>query len=161
MFNIIKKKSALFIFITVLVGITIYLLWLTFQPTNSTTSFQTASVTKGNLLVTVSASGSIVSGGSTNVITQASGTITHVYVTEGQNVHAGDKLADMQLDSQGIQNRDQLWSKYLSAKAAIDSVKAKQYALQAQMFADNQTFMNGAIARRWTAPLFTYRHNLS
>ena len=141
-----QKRSVLLIGISVLIGITVYLLWLTFQPTNFIASLQTVPVTKGNLLVTVSASGSIVSGGVTNATTQASGTVTHIYVTEGQNVQKGDKLAEIQLDSQGIQNRDKLWSTYLAAKAAVASAKAKQYALQAQMFSDNQTFMNGAVA---------------
>ncbi|MCL5675496.1 MAG: efflux RND transporter periplasmic adaptor subunit [Patescibacteria group bacterium] len=151
-----QKKSILFIGITVLIGIIIYLLWLTFQPANSAVSFQTASVKKGNLLVTVSASGSVVSGGNTNAITQASGTVIHIYVTEGQNVHTGDKVAEIQLDSQGIQNRDKLWSTYLTAKAAVDSAKAKQYALQAQMFLDNQTFMNGAVASHFPSYNPTY-----
>ncbi len=146
MHTIMQKRSVLLIGISVLIGITVYLLWLTFQPTNFIASLQTVPVTKGNLLVTVSASGSIVSGGVTNATTQASGTVTHMYVTEGQNVQKGDKLAEIQLDSQGIQNRDKLWSTYLTAKAAVASAKAKQYALQAQMFSDNQAFMNGAVA---------------
>ncbi len=148
MVELIKKRSVLFAFIASLVVVLFYLLWLTFHPTNTNSSFQTASVTKGNLLITVSASGSIVSGGNTNAITQGSGIITNVYVAQGQQIHAGDKLADVQLDQQGIQTRDQLLSKYLTAKNTLESAKAKQFALQATMFSDNQTFMNGAVLSR-------------
>ncbi len=146
--SLLKNTKTLFgIAIVLVIGVAL-LLWQMLQTGQTASSFQTASVTKGNLLVTVSASGSIISGGSTNATTQASGTITHVYVTEGQNVHAGDKLADIQLDPQGLQNKDQLWSKYLTAKTTAEAAKAKQYALQAQMFSDNQTFMNGAVLSR-------------
>lgn len=147
-FNTLKSTKILIAIVAVLVIVVVLVVWQTFQPPQTSSSLQTASVTKGNLLVTVSASGSIISGGSTNAITQASGTITQVYVTQGQQVNAGDKLATMQLDSQGLQNKDQLWSKYLVAQTTVDSAKAKQYALQAQMFSDNQTFMNGAVLSR-------------
>ncbi len=139
-----NTKTLIGITVVLVIGV-IFLVWQTLQTGQPASSLQTASVTKGNLLVTVSASGSIISGGNTNATTQASGTITQVYVTQGQQVNAGDKLAVMQLDEQGMQNRDRLWSKYLAAQTTADSAKAKQYALQAQMFSDNQTFMNGAV----------------
>lgn len=140
-----KVLIGIALLLLVLVGV---LLWQTVLPRQNTSALQTAPVTKGNLLVIVSASGAITSGGSTNATTQASGTVTNVYVTQGQQVNAGDKLADIQLDQQGTQNRDQLWSKYLAAKTTVDSAKAKQYAFQATMFSDNQAFMNGAVASR-------------
>lgn len=143
--TIAKNTKILSVAAAFLAILLIYVVWQTVVPRRVSSSFQTAPVRKGNLLITVSASGSIISGGSTNATTQASGTITQVYVSQGQQVTTGEKIAYMQLDAQGIQNRDQLWSKYLTAKNAVDSAMAKQYALQAQMFSDNQTFINGAV----------------
>lgn len=145
MLKIGENTKVLYIAVICLAILLLYVLWQTIVPPQVSPSLQTAAVTKGNLLITVSASGLIISGGSTNVATQAIGTITQVYVSQGQQVTAGEKIADMQLDAQGVQNRDHLWSKYLAAKTTVDSAKAKQYALQAQLFSNNQTFMNGAV----------------
>lgn len=129
------NKSVIILSIVVLLVLTaIFLAWRTFQQGKSQSHFQTAAATRGNLLVTISASGSIISGGSTNVTTQASGMITHLYVTQGQAVVAGQKLADMQLDQPGQKKRDQLWSKYLTAKNFLEDQKAKQYILPPNLF---------------------------
>ncbi len=154
--NFYKNTKFLTGGVTMLIIVVVFLLWQSFKPSQTSSLFQTASVTRGNLLITVAASGSIVSGGSTNATTQASGMITQVYVTQGQQVKMGDKLADMTLDEQGIQNRDKLWSKYLVAKTTLDSTQAKQNALQTTMFLDNQTFINGAVASRLPSDNPTY-----
>ncbi len=145
----INKSVIVFGGIVLLVLVAGFLAWQTFQQGKSQPLFQTAAATKGNLLVTVSASGSITSGGSINVTTQASGLIAHLYVSQGQLVSAGQKLADVQLDQSGQQKKDQLWSKYLAAKSSLEDQKAKQYTLTPNVFQPALQQAEVAAANAW------------
>ncbi len=95
------------------------------QPT-----FQTAKIEKGTLVVSVSASGRVLTTGIINITTNATGLVKKVYVADGDNVAAGQNIAEISLDLQGQQKNAQGWSSYLSAKNTIDSTNATAYSLR-------------------------------
>jgi multidrug efflux pump subunit AcrA (membrane-fusion protein) len=72
--------------------------------------------------------------------TKASGIVKKVYVKDGDVVQKGDKILEIDLDFQGQQKNAQAWSSYLSAKNSLESAKATQYSLQAEMFGKWDTF---------------------
>lgn len=114
-------------------------------------NYQTAKVTRETLIETVSASGQIVSSSSFPVLTQASGVVKTVYVTNGQMVKKGDKILEIDLDQNGLQRQTAAWSNYLAAKNNLDQAQANLYSLQSDMFdkwnkfyqlATNSTYQN-------------------
>lgn len=109
--------------------------------------YQTANVERGTLVTTVSASGNVVGGSSQQITTAATGTVSNVYVKNGDKVTEGQKIAEIVLDGNGIQRQAAAWSSYLSAKNQLEATKANINSLQAAEFKANQTFINDAVAR--------------
>src|ERR1041385_6269295 len=64
-----------------------------FGPGSRTSSVQKATVDKGDIQLTVSATGSVVAKRQPNLSFTTSGRVTQIMVTEGQQVKAGDVLA--------------------------------------------------------------------
>ena len=81
---------------------------------SSKVTYQTATAEKGTLITNVSASGNISNGGMMTITTQATGTVSTVYVKNGDTVTKGQKIADIELDQDGQQRQAQAWSSYLS-----------------------------------------------
>ena len=102
--------------------------------------FQTAKVERGTIVFSVSASGQVLTVNIMSAITKASGVVKEVYVKDGNSVKAGDKILEATLDLQGQQKNAQAYSSYLSAKNTLESAKATQYSLQADMFEKWDTF---------------------
>jgi HlyD family secretion protein len=105
------------------------------QPT-----FQTAIVKRENLIVTVSASGTVSSVNNSSVTTQATGVVKTIYVKDGDTVSAGDKIAELDLDLSGKQRYSQYLASYQSAKNAVESAQATMYSLQADMLTNWDEF---------------------
>jgi len=111
----------------------------------ATVSYQTATVERGTLITSVSGSGTISSGNSIDITTDASGIISNVYVKNGDTVKVGDKLADLELDSNGNTTLTKNWAAYLSAKNSLASAQTNKVTLQQGLLtADNseQTAIN-------------------
>jgi RND family efflux transporter MFP subunit len=77
-----------------------------------------------------------------SVYTKASGVVKEVYVTDGQTVNAGDKLAEITLDIQGQTNQSSAWASYLNAQKNVQSAQANQYSQQANMFQEWDDYIN-------------------
>ena len=137
-----KKLSlaALAILIVLFVG------WRLLAPRQSAPQYQTATVTRGTLITSVSASGSVSIANKTSVTTQASGMVNTVYVKDGDTVSAGQVIATVTLDQSGQQKQATAWASYLSAQNTLNAAKATQYTLQNSEFVANQKFMNDAVA---------------
>ncbi len=116
------------------------------------TSFTTTKAEKGTIVSSVSASGQSISANIMNVTTQASGSVSQIYVKEGDSVKKGDKILDIALDEQGQQKNAQAWSSYLSAKNSLDSAQVTQYTLQSDMFSKWKTFYNLATSSTYQNP---------
>ena len=131
-----------------LVGVLVILILVAFffysRISNSSKKpqYQTAQVTKGTLVVSLTETGQISVSNKASIVTQASGIVDNVYVKTGDYVNAGDKIADVTLDTAGQQRQAQAWSSYLSAQNSLASAQANLYTLQNQLFVANQKFVN-------------------
>ena len=95
--------------------------------------YRTATVSRGNLVSTISASGSISSGGNTNIYTSISGQVAAVYVKNGDSVRQGQKIALITLDQDGQRKQSSAWASYLNAKNSVESAKQNKSSLENQV----------------------------
>ncbi|MBN1168372.1 efflux RND transporter periplasmic adaptor subunit [Candidatus Woesebacteria bacterium] len=114
-----KRRVLIIIFILIAAG---YYLYSRSSATETMTP-QTATVEKGTIISSVTASGTIVSSNIENVTTQASGTVKKVYISDGDYVYKGQKLAEIELDVQGQQNYLSAYSSYLGSVSSVNSAK--------------------------------------
>ncbi len=92
-------------------------------------TYETATAEKGTLITSISGSGTITSGNYTNVTTKSSGTIKKVYVTNGDTVKKGAKIAEIVLDDYAKERQTAAWVTYLEATEAVkEAVNAKAVA---------------------------------
>ncbi len=109
--------------------------WFAYKKVSSgssgKTQYQTSQVEKGTIVSTVSASGKIISSNITNITTQASGTVSKVYVNDGDKVSKGQKLAEVDLDPTGAQNQTQSYSSLISASVGLNSANNSYRSAQA------------------------------
>ena len=113
-----------------------------FNSSSNAPQYQTAKVTRGTLVVSVSESGQVAVANKVSVVTQASGIVTNVYVKNGDAVNEGDKIADVTLDTAGQQRQAQAYASLVSAQNNLNSAQAELYTLQNQEFVANQKFVN-------------------
>ncbi len=91
--------------------------------------YETATAEKGTLISSISGSGTITSGNYTNVTTKTSGVVTKVYVTNGDTVTKGQKIAEIELDDYAKERQSAAWVAYLEAKEAyLAAVSGKSEA---------------------------------
>jgi HlyD family secretion protein len=116
------------------------LAWRVFFKKEEALELQTVPAEQGMIISSVSASGEVLSVNIISANTKASGIVSQVYVQDGDQVKKGDQILKIEPDLQGQQKQAQAWASYLSAKNTLESAKATQYSLQADMFADWDTF---------------------
>jgi len=114
-----KGKIILGVSIIVIVLLVVKL----FSGKKDKTQVQTETVTKGTIVSSVTASGSITSANIENITTQASGTVKKVYVNDGDMVKKGQLIAQIELDTEGKQNYAQAYSSFLSAVVGLNSAR--------------------------------------
>lgn len=92
-------------------------------------SYETAAAQKGTLINSISAAGTITSGNYTNIETKTSGVVNKVYVTNGDYVTKGQKIAEVTLDDYAKERQSAAWVAYLEAKEAhLAAVSGKSAA---------------------------------
>lgn len=96
--------------------------------------YQTEKAAKGNLIVTVTGSGTVASTNSSNITTEATGVVKNIYVKDGDIVKTGDKIAELELDLEGQQKSSQAWASYQSAKNSLQTAKDNLYSAQSDLF---------------------------
>lgn len=102
---------------------------LIIKSSDEEVTYQTAAVEKGTLINSISASGTITSGNYTNVTTKVSGTVDSVYVTNGEKVVKGQKIAEVILDEYAKERQAAAWVSYLEAKENyLESINGKAEA---------------------------------
>jgi len=94
---------------------------------------QTTQVTKGTIVSSVTVSGNFISSNIENVTTQASGTVSKVYISDGDEIYAGQKIAEIDLDIQGQQNQASAYSTYISAVNSLNSANNSYRLTQASL----------------------------
>lgn len=142
-FNIRPKKIAGIFGILLIV----FWGWRVFGKKQAKVQYQTAKAERGNIVWSVSASGAMVNANLVEVITQASGMVKKVYVSEGQKVKVGQKIMEIELDLGGKQKVASAWNSYLSTKNSLESARATLYSLDSAMWQANQKFINDAVSR--------------
>jgi macrolide-specific efflux system membrane fusion protein len=136
LFSSRKRVVAVVVFLFVLgfVG------WRVFGGKKEEAQLQTATVERGTIVSSVTASGQVLVSNINKITSQASGTVKAVYAKDGDTVQKGQKIAEITLDLEGMQNQAQAYSSYLSAKNSLESAKYTQYTLQADMFSKWEDF---------------------
>src|SRR6185437_7907249 len=118
--NIFKSKRRLVIGIIILLLGVVIIMKLKGGGSNKP-QYQTAQAQTGTLVMTITGSGTISSGNSVDINTQATGVVNNVYVKDGDSVTEGEKMADITLDQASQQKQAAAWASYLSAKNSLDS----------------------------------------
>ena len=118
--------------------------WFVIRPRleSSEEQMQTMTVEKGTITNSLTLSGQIESSNLISVYTKASGVVSKVYVTDGQQVDAGDTLAEIILDTEGQNNQASAWASYLNAKKAVETAQANQYTSHASLYENWDEFIN-------------------
>lgn len=101
-------------------------------------------VRRESIQETIDVSGTISSANYTTVQTQAIGTVTQIYVEEGQTVKEGDKMFELELTPEGKQANQSAYSSYLSAKNSLNSAQNQLNSLQVTLFDKNKYFIEHA-----------------
>ena len=135
----LKKKIIIGVIVLAVVGFAVVKI---IGSRSKQLQYQTATATRGTLVTTVSASGNISTGGTVNITTGATGTVTQIYVKNGDKVTVGQKIADIALDRDSQQRQTQAWASYLSAQSQLNNAQASLYSLQSSMFSKWQTYTN-------------------
>ncbi len=135
------KNKRLITFIVVAFFIIGLLAWKQFFGINTSIKYQTATVQRGVLVSSVSASGQMITTNIVSVATQATGTIKEVFVKDGDQVVAGQKIMEINLDGAGLAKNAAAYSSYLSAQNSLNSARSKQDSLQSALFKANQAFI--------------------
>jgi RND family efflux transporter MFP subunit len=141
-----KDKKRIIGGIIVLAAIIFGVVKLTASKSNQT-QYQTALVTKGSIVSSISASGQILTSNTVDIGTNASGVVATVLVKDGDIVKAGQTLATVTLDTDGTQRSSLAYASYLSAKNSLFNAQNQLYSLQNAEFVANQKFINDAVAR--------------
>ncbi len=147
-------KLITLIFLIIVIGGGYY--WRSSHKGSSTNQFQTASVTRGTLVQTVTASGQIASVNSVAINTTATGVVKTVNVKNGDQVNQGEVIATLTLDQTSQQKQVAAYSSLLSAENTLAADKSDWNTLQNTEFTANQKFMNDAVERGLTATDPTY-----
>jgi len=130
--------------IKIIIGIAVLgLFWLAiskFRGSSVKTTYQTDTATRGTLIVTVTASGTVSSANSAVVTTSTSGVVSKIFVKNGDQVKSGDPIAQVDLDMDGKQRADQALASYQSAQNQLNSTQASMYSLQSAMFSKWKTY---------------------
>ena len=119
-------------------------------------SYQTTMVEKGNLISTITASGTVQNGNNFTMTTTASGIVKKVYVKNGDMVKKGQKIAEITLDTESNQKYLTAYASYIGAKNSLDSAKISLYSLDSSMWNVHQIFRNDAQQRNLTFDDPTY-----
>lgn len=124
-----------------------FFFWRSRQEKTATAKTETLVSAKiQDLKETVEISGTVSNANYTEVTTQAIGTVTKVYIKEGETVKAGAKLFELELSPEGKEAYQNAYASYLSAKTNLASAENKLNSLQISLFEKNQYFINHADA---------------
>ena len=130
--------------VLIIIAVVAVLIFGVFKITTSkktTTQSQTYSVTKGTLVTSISATGTITSGNSTNITTSASGTVFEVFVKNGDSIKKDQKIATLILDDSSKTKQSNAYAAYLKAKEAVATAVAAKVTADIQMWTDHQAHL--------------------
>lgn len=153
-----KKKLLI---ILPIIGIIFYFVYQQLFTTKAATpKYTTATATKGTLVVSLTASGSVATSNSRTVTTTASGVVKKIYVKEGQVVKTGTPIMEIDLDLDGRQKLQSAYSSYLSSQNSLKTTQDKIYSLQSDLVSAKNIFDNQWANQSPDDPTYIQKHNL-
>lgn len=143
--NMVKKLNMGFwkwAGVAAFLAIVIFSVWKTVGGNSTKVQYQTAQVTKGTVISAISASGKALTTGALTINTGASGVVKAVYVKDGSTVFAGQKIAEITVDTDGALANAKAWQNLSSAENSYRSTQASLANVydQIQGHATNETF---------------------
>jgi macrolide-specific efflux system membrane fusion protein len=105
-------------------------------------TYQTETAQKGTLINSISGSGTITSGNNTSVNTKVSGTVSKVYVTNGDTVKKGQKIAEAELDDYAKERQTAAWVNYLEATEAVKEAANNKAVADIEMWKSRQAVLD-------------------
>lgn len=133
----IKKKIVIILIITSIIGGGVFAYQKFFIKKE--VSYETSAATKGTLTISISSTGTISSGNSTNITTAATGTVKTVYVINGDKVVKGQKIAELTLDEYGVEQQATAWSNYIDTLNAVKTAEKQKDQYDVDMWQASQS----------------------
>jgi multidrug efflux pump subunit AcrA (membrane-fusion protein) len=122
-----SKKKVILLVVIAVIGVLVR--QIVFGLRKQKVTYETSPAEKGTLITSISGSGTITSGNYTNVTTKVSGVVKKVYVTNGNAVQKGEKIAEVTLDDYAQERQAAAWVAYLEAKEdALEAINDKAEA---------------------------------
>lgn len=112
------------------------------QKQTNTPTYSTTTVVKDTFVSSISVSGSISSGNTTNISTKASGTVSAVYVANGDTVKKGQKIMEISLDSDGIEEKSSAYANYLKAQENVVAKIKEKNDLEIEVWHNKQAILD-------------------
>jgi macrolide-specific efflux system membrane fusion protein len=131
----------------IVLGLVIFAVTKIFSGSSKVT-YQTATVEKGTLMSSISASGTITSGDTTYITTGASGTVNKVYVKNGDTVVKAQKLAELTLDDVGQETQTTAWNNYQEALVNVKNALTQKETDSITMLQKKDDLKNAESAKR-------------
>jgi HlyD family secretion protein len=138
LFSTKKRKIITLLIIAAL----IFAGWQVLNGQKKTVAYQTAQAAKGTLTTSISSTGTITSGSSVDISTKVSGTVSDVYVTNGDIVVKGQKIADVVLDDYAQERQAAAWAAYLDAVAAVKDAQTAKDTSDISMWEERQAVLD-------------------
>jgi multidrug efflux pump subunit AcrA (membrane-fusion protein) len=128
--------------IVVVIGLIGGGIFLKSQNSKSEVIYQTTVVTEGTLISSISGSGTITSVNSTSISSKISGTVTAVYVSNGDTVTEGQEIATVELDDYALSRQTEAWNDYLDAQEAVKTAKKNKAEADLSMWQARQAIID-------------------
>lgn len=142
-----RHKKFFVLVITTILVVGAYFGYKKYISGTSTVGYQTTTVGTDTFVSSISVSGNISSGNTTSISTKASGTVTKVYVKNGEKVTKGQKVLEISLDADGVERRSSAWSEYLKAQEAVVAAVKNKNDLEIQIWKDKQAILDAESAK--------------
>lgn len=130
-----KKK----LFVVILLIAAVIVISIFINNSNKRNGYIFARAERTSLTEVVSESGSIASDGNIFVYSPTNGSISEIYVENGEPVKKGQELFKVESSATDVEKQT-AYASYLAAKAVLDADTAELYSLQSTMFGEWKTY---------------------
>lgn len=135
-----KKRLSFLGVLVILAGITYY---FGFKNQKNPITYETATVTKGTLISSISGTGTITSVNSTDISSKVSGTVKNVFVSNGDVVTKNQKIAQIELDEYAQERQTSAWKSYLDAQEAVKTAQKNKSVADIEMWQAQKAIIDG------------------
>lgn len=122
--------------------------WYFTSKNSGTPQYVTSSAEKGLLVSSITASGTITSGDTTYVTTGATGTVSKVFIKNGDTVKKDQKMAEISLDDDGKLNQTIAWNNYQTAQVTAKNSLTSKQTSEITMLQKQQALTEAETAQR-------------